>query len=172
MAGKPGRSGGHNKKPRIQKELEGTINITRDGPAPPPLPDEGTALMPPLSAPARKIWERSIAPRIALGWYSPADEALLGQFVELLVTAQMVNAKARRAARARDTDPKDLRSLISAASEISREVRALGSSFGLDVVARERIAPVVAATITPASSKPSALLDAAGAPPRHPRKGG
>jgi phage terminase small subunit len=137
MAGRPGRSGGWNRRSLEDHLLHGTFNPTRHRPARALQAPPGEAIPPDtLSSPARAIWA-SLAPLARhMGTLTVVDTCAFATFCEL--EASMA------AARVLKGSPETVRAGERQELRLAAALRPFYALFGFDPVSRARLAAPLA----------------------------
>jgi hypothetical protein len=103
MAGKPGRSGGHNRRSIADHRFLGTFRPSRHGARidPPPVPPVPVVKPTTLSAGASVVWDELAQHAIALGTLTVSDARAFSVLCELVATAEWASTQKGDSAKAR-----------------------------------------------------------------------
>ena len=141
MAGKPGRSGGHNRKPRAIKRLEGNrrkvarAELEKEEPrgmGRPRLPVH-------LSTEERRLWS-DVVSSLPSDLLSQADEAVLERFVVAWAEFRDAHVKITKTGTLVQSPQGPIRNpLLTVRHQAAREMHLAGGEIGLSPVARARL---------------------------------
>lgn len=149
MAGRPGRSGGHNRLSPEQHLLRGTWNVTRHGPRPAAIPPTSTVRVDPtppawLHADAQAEWRR-LAPVLGQhGALAETDADALAAYCEAFTTWKQATARLRQFGMVvkRSTDAGELPVIspyVKIAHQAMQHMRAFLIEFGMTPSSRGRM---------------------------------